>query len=401
MLIQHPHRKSLPMRGEVGRSDIRHPTRAPRSPLRAGRLSATLIPRRLNSSRRTTPNKTKAADSVHSLVQETSHQWVRVVQQNSPGTDEGWEARTGFSPGVRRRRRVALFASFFPNPSSTREASSARRLDRQLRPVRLPGPLRRSSASPACLPGPGTVAEASSWRRWRVRRAPPTGPASTSPTTARASRQPGTTATAPRADGLEDVPVPEDRAVSTGSSLCANEPSFSSKTRAVDDVRLGFVRRRRPGDAISEVVEDAQERRLGVANGARLDDAIADAGTLAPAVDAVLGRASDAAAGGFDEVAIELRRALRRRRAPAPGSAELVEPDARTVIVPARTCGGGGNRVGRTVRSVRARRTRPGSFQSAVNGRGDPDRGRWRARSAAVVAPISTVPRREARSRQV
>ena len=35
--------------------------------------------------------------------------------------------------------------------------------------------------------------------------------------------------------------------------------------------------RRRPGDAISEIVEDAQERRVGVAHGARLDDAIADA----------------------------------------------------------------------------------------------------------------------------
>ena len=42
-----------------------------------------------------------------------------------------------------------------------------------------------------------------------------------------------------------------------------------------DAVWFGFVRRRRPGDAISEIVEDAQERRLGVANGARLDDAIA------------------------------------------------------------------------------------------------------------------------------
>ena len=55
-----------------------------------------------------------------------------------------------------------------------------------------------------------------------------------------------------------------------------------------------------------------------------------------------------------------------------PSSSSL---NARTVIVPARTCGGGGNRVGRTVRSVRARRTGPGSFRSAVNGRGDPDRG--------------------------
>ena len=69
-----------------------------------------------------------------------------------------------------------------------------------------------------------------------------------------------------------------------------------------------------------------------------------------------------------------------------PSSSSL---NARTVIVPARTCGGGGNRVGRTVRSVRARRTGPMPFRSAVNGRGDPDRGRGRARSAAVVAPIS------------
>ena len=69
-----------------------------------------------------------------------------------------------------------------------------------------------------------------------------------------------------------------------------------------------------------------------------------------------------------------------------PSSSSL---NARTIIVPARTCGGGGNRVERTVRSVRARRTGPGSFRSAVDGRGDPDRGRGRARSAAVVAPIS------------
>ena len=69
-----------------------------------------------------------------------------------------------------------------------------------------------------------------------------------------------------------------------------------------------------------------------------------------------------------------------------PSSSSL---NARTVIVPARTCGGGGNRVERTVRSVRARRTGPMPVRSAVNGRGDPDRGRGRARSAAVVAPIS------------
>ena len=124
----------------------------------------------------------------------------------------------------------------------------------------------------------------------------------------------------PRADGLEDVPVPEDRAGVHGGSRFVGRIEraviFGSRTM-----------RRRPGDAISEIVEDAQERRLGVAHGARLDDAIADAGTLAPAVDAVLGRASDAAAGRFDEVAIELRRALGSRRAPAPGSAELVQPE--------------------------------------------------------------------------
>lgn len=81
---------------------------------------------------------------------------MRVIQQMAPGTDEGWEARTGFSPGgvatTTRRLIRELFFSHFPQSAPP---ALARRLDRQSRPVRLPGPLRRSSASLACLPRPG------------------------------------------------------------------------------------------------------------------------------------------------------------------------------------------------------------------------------------------------------
>lgn len=165
-----------------------------------------------------------------------------------------------------------------------------------------------------------------------------------------------------------------------------------------DDVRFGFVRRRRPGDAISEIVEDAQERRLGVTNGARLDDAIADAGTL----DAILGRASNAAAGRFDEVAIELRRALRSRRAPAPGSAELVEPECAHGHRPGADLRGRGKSSGTdgqigsreahganavSERGERSRRSRSGAWAREERRRRRPD--------------FKSVPRREARSRQV
>ena len=62
-------------------------TRAPRSPLRAGRLSATLFPRRLNS-RRTKPDKNQSRVGRRSplLVQDTS---VGVVPQIAPGRTRG------------------------------------------------------------------------------------------------------------------------------------------------------------------------------------------------------------------------------------------------------------------------------------------------------------------------
>ena len=304
------------------------------------------------------------------------------------------EARTGFSPGgvatTTRRLIRELFSPIFPNPRPrAREAP---------RPSVAPGAPAGSAEEVERVPSLLTPAGD---RRGGVFLAPLARPSGTANRSSvnfsdfwaagnRARRRP-----APRADGLEDVPVPEDRAGVHGGSRFVG--------RIERAVIFGFrTMRRRPGDAISEIVEDAQERRLGVANGARLDDAIADAGTLAPAVDAVLGRASDAAAGRFDEVAIELRRALRSRRAPAPGSAELVEPECAHGHRPGADLRGRGKSSG-TDGQIGSREAHGADFVSERGERSRRSRsGAWAREERRRRRPdFKSVPRREARSRQV
>ena len=388
---------------------IQHPTSDPRASL-ASQGGATFRDAHPSSPKLTLGElnqiKTKAADSVH-LYSYRKHHISGCVWYNRTrrGRTRGGRlepaSRRGVAATTTRRLIRELFSPSILDPGSLiREAprpsvapgapagtaEEVERVPGLLTPAR--GPSRRR------LPGAvgASVGHRQQVQRQLLRRRHERA-------ANRARRRPP-----PRADGLEDVPVPEDRAgVHGGSSLCRERAVlFLRKPRAVDDVRLGFVRRRRPGDAISEVVEDAQERRLGVANGARLDDAIADAGTLAPAVDAVLGRASDAAAGGFDEVAIELRRALRRRRAPAPGSAELVEPECAHGHRPGadlrgrRESSGTDGQIGSreaheagfvSERGERSRRSRSGALAREERRRRRPD--------------FKSVPRREARSRQV
>jgi len=294
--------------------------------------------------------------------------------------------------GAATTTRRLIRELFFPNPSSTREASFARRLDRQLRPVRLPGPLRRSSASLACLPRPGD-------RRGGVFLAPLARPSGTANRSSVNFSDDGTSEPPTGHDGDRPrVPMASrmspslrtERVSTGGAVFAANEPSFFFENRAPSTTSgldlfggAGLETRSprssrmpRSGDLASRTALVSMTRSPTPAPWRRPLMPSLDVRPTRRLGDSMRSRLSFAAR--FDVAA--------RLLLDPPSSSSL---NARTVIVPARTCGGGGNRVGRTVRSVRARRTRPGSFQSAVNGRGDPDRGRWRARSAAVVAPIS------------